>query len=273
MTMQHSAVHDVESRDVEVWDGDVRTSVLVAGEGPPLVFLHPVLGLQWDPFLDALATHHTVYAPYLPGTAPGEPDAHKPITDNYELTLVYDEILRAVGVDGPAAVIGHSFGGMVAADFAATFPDRVSKLVLLCPIELWTDGRPFANPYLMELPELAAAAFADPTGPVASAALAMPEDPEALGEVLIALQWAMGVAGKYWWPIPDRGLSRRIHRITADTLVIWGSEDKIISPEYAHDFARLIKSARAEVLPDAAHVPQLERLDAVAPMVAAFLDG
>jgi len=81
------------------------------------------------------------------------------------------------------------------------------------------------------------------------------------------------VAGKYWWPIPDRGLSRRIHRITADTLVIWGSEDKIISPEYAHDFARLIKSARAEVLPDAAHVPQLERLDAVAPMVAAFLDG
>ncbi|GAA0626627.1 alpha/beta hydrolase [Sporichthya brevicatena] len=270
--MQHSSVHDVRTLDLEVWDGDVRTQVLVAGDGPPLVFLHPVLGLQWDPFLDTLAQTHTVYAPYLPGTAPGEPDAHKPITDNYELTLVYEEILTACGISS-AAVVGHSFGGMVAADLAATFPDRVTSMVLLCPIGLWTDGRPFQNPYLLELPELAAAAFADPTGPVAQAALAMPTDPEALGEVLIALQWAMGVAGKYWWPIPDRGLSRRIHRITARTLVIWGAEDKIISPEYAHDFARLIQNARAEVLSGAAHVPQLERLDVVGPMVTEFLAG
>src|SRR5689334_6298213 len=137
--MQHSSVHDVETRTVEVWGGDVRTQVLVAGEGPPLVFLHPVLGLQWDPFLDALAAHHTVYAPYLPGTAPGDPDSHKAILDNYDLTLVYDEILDAVGVEGPAALVGHSFGGMVAADLAATFPARFDKLVLLCPIGLWTD--------------------------------------------------------------------------------------------------------------------------------------
>lgn len=271
-SMQHSQVHNVETRDVEVWGGDVRTQVLVAGDGPPLIFLHPVLGLAWDPFLDVLAQSHTVYAPYLPGTAPGEPDAHKSITDNYELTLVYDEILSAVGVDEPAAVVGHSFGGMVACDLAATFPDRVSKLVLLCPIGLWTDGRAFTNPYLLELPELAAAAFADPTGPVAQAALAMPTDPEAMGEVLIALQWAMGVAGKYWWPIPDRGLDRRIHRITADTLVIWGEQDGIISPEYAQDFARLT-GGRAEVLADASHVPQLERLDVVGPMVTEFLQG
>ena len=261
-----------EIRDVEAWDGEVRTKVIVGGEGPPLLYLHAIMGLQWDPFLDALAQHHTVYAPYLPGTVPGDPDAHKAIEDVGDLTLCYDEILDALGLTGqPVAAVGHSFGGMMAAELAATLPPRVSKLVLLCPIGLWTDGRPWQNPHLLSLEELGAAAFADPNGPVAQMALALPEDEEALGEAIIAMTWTMGVASKFWWPIPDRGLKKRIHRITAPTLVIWGEQDGIISPEYAADFARLIKTCRAEVLPDAAHVPQLERYDVVPAMVEEFL--
>jgi pimeloyl-ACP methyl ester carboxylesterase len=261
-----------EIRDVEVWDGQVRTQVLVGGQGPPLLYLHAVLGLQWDPFLDSLARHHTVYAPYLPGTVPGDPDAHKALEDVWDLTLCYDEILDALGI-AQTAVVGHSFGGMLGAELAATRPERVSKLVLLCPIGLWTDGRPFKNPNLLSLEELGAAAFADPTGPVATMALTLPQDPEALGEALIAISWAMGVSTKFWWPIPDRGLDKRIHRITAPTLVVWGAQDGIISPDYAADFARLIADARAEVLPNAAHVPQLERFDVVPDMVREFLAG
>jgi pimeloyl-ACP methyl ester carboxylesterase len=259
-----------EILDVEVWDGQVRTQVMVGGDGPPLLYLHAVLGLTWDPFLDSLAEHHTVYAPYLPGTAPGDPDSHKAIEDLGDLTLVYDEICDAVGV-GSTAVVGHSFGGMLAAELAATFPSRVSKLVTFCPIGLWNETRVWTNPYLLELPELAAKVFADPTGPVATAALAMPEDPAAAAEAMIAIHWAMGVAGKYWWPIPDRGLSKRIHRITAPTLVVWGEQDGLVDPAYAQDFGRLIANCTVEVLPDAAHVPQLERFDVVAPMVAKFL--
>jgi len=259
-----------EVRDVEVWGGQARTQVLVGGDGPPLLYLHAVLGLTWDPFLDSLAEHHTVYAPYLPGTAPGDPDSHKAIEDVSDLTLVYDEICDALGL-GATAVVGHSFGGMMATELAATFPSRVSKLVTLCPIGLWNETRAWSNPYLLELPELAAKVFADPTGPVAQAALAMPADPEAAAEAMIAMHWTMGVAGKYWWPIPDRGLSKRIHRVTAPTLVIWGEQDGLIDPAYAGDFARLIKNCRAEVLPNAAHVPQLERFDVVAPMVKQFL--
>lgn len=260
-----------EIRDVEVWDGEVRTKVIIGGDGPPLLYLHAIMGLQWDPFLDALARTHTVYAPYLPGTVPGDPDAHKAIEDVWDLTLCYDEILTACGVDGPVAAVGHSFGGMMAAELAAALPARVSKLVLLCPIGLWTDGRQWSNPHVISLEELGAAAFADPTGPVATMALAMPEDPEELGEAIIAIQWTMGVASKFWWPIPDRGLRKRIHRITAGTLVVWGKEDKLISPEYAADFARLIKGGRAEVLDNAAHVPQLERYDVVPDLVTTFL--
>ena len=261
-----------EIRDVEVWDGEVRTKVLVGGEGPPLLYLHAVLGLQWDPFLDALARHHTVYAPYLPGTVPSDPDAHKALEDVWDLTLCYSEILDALGVgDGPVAVVGHSFGGMEAAELAALDPARVNKLVLICPIGLWTDGRRWTNPNTATLEELAVAAFADPTGPVATAALAMPTDPEALGEAIIGITWTLGVAAKWWWPIPDRGLRKRIHRITADTLVLWGREDGVISPEYAADFHRLIRNSRVELLDHAAHVPQLERYDVVPDMVTTFL--
>ena len=261
-----------EIRDVEVWNGEVRTKVIVGGEGPPLLYLHAIMGLQWDPFLDALARTHTVYAPYLPGTVPGDPDAHKAIEDVGDLTLCYDEILDALGLaDQPVAVIGHSFGGMIGAELAATMPQRVSKLVLLCPIGLWTDGRPWQNPHLLSMEELAVAAFADPQSPVAQMALTLPEDPEAFGEAIIGITWTMGVAAKFWWPIPDRGLHKRIHRITADTLVIWGEKDGIISHDYAADFARLIPKARAEVLENAAHVPQLERYDVVPQMVEAFL--
>jgi pimeloyl-ACP methyl ester carboxylesterase len=129
------------------------------------------------------------------------------------------------------------------------------------------------NPHLLSLPELGAACFADPTGPVATMALTLPEDPEALGEALIAITWAMGVAAKFWWPIPDRGLHKRIHRIAAPTLVIWGEQDGLISPDYAHDFGRLISNSRVELLADAAHVPQLERYDVVPEMVEQFLAG
>jgi hypothetical protein len=67
-----------EIRDVEVWDGEVRTQVLVGGEGPPLLFLHPVIGLVWDPFIESLAAHHTVYAPTCPGRCPATPTPTSP---------------------------------------------------------------------------------------------------------------------------------------------------------------------------------------------------
>jgi pimeloyl-ACP methyl ester carboxylesterase len=53
--------------------------------------------------------------------------------------------------------------------------------------------------------------------------------------------------------------------------VLWGEADTIISPVYADEFVKGIAHARAEILPRAGHVPQLERLDIVPKMVAEFL--
>lgn len=85
------------------------------------------------------------------------------------------------------------------------------------------------------------------------------------------LVWAMGATGKFVWPIPDTGLARRLHRVTAPALIVRGEEDRLVSPLYAQEFANRLADARVGIVPGAGHVPQLERLDVVAPLVLDFL--
>jgi pimeloyl-ACP methyl ester carboxylesterase len=73
------------------------------------------------------------------------------------------------------------------------------------------------------------------------------------------------------WPIPERGLAKRLHRIRAKTLVLWGAADKLISNIYAQDFATHIKSAHAELIPGAGHSPQFSDERAVLQTVRSFL--
>jgi pimeloyl-ACP methyl ester carboxylesterase len=92
-----------------------------------------------------------------------------------------------------------------------------------------------------------------------------------LATAMADLAWAMGATGKFVWPIPDKGFARRLHRVTAPSLIVWGQEDRLISPACAHEFATRLADARVEIVPGAGHVPQLERLDVVAPLVLDFL--
>ena len=117
-----TGVTDIRHETVEVWDGRLKLHVKVAGDGPPLLYFHPLAGLAWQPLLDQLAQRHTVYAPEHPGTSPGDTQAIAQVQTFTELLLVYEEMIRALGLEDPAA-FGQSFGGMVAADLAATFPE------------------------------------------------------------------------------------------------------------------------------------------------------
>ncbi len=259
-----------EARNVRVWRDEIDTRVQVAGSGPPLVFFHGAMGLQWDQFLDSLAETHTVYAPEHPGTTPGQPDSIKPLDNLWDLVLYYDELFDALELERPA-VVGHSFGGMVAAEVAATNPGRVSKLVLLNPIGLWRDDKPVKNWMVTPPEELPGIVFADPEGPVAKQMFTMPEDEEQALEVQIQMMWSQACTGKFVWPIPDKGLKKRIHRIAADTLIIWGQQDGLISPVYADEFKSRIQKAKVELIDNAGHVPQLEQLETVSQKVRDFL--
>ena len=83
-----------------------------------------------------------------------------------------------------------------------------------------------------------------------------------------------GATGKFIWPIPDKGLKKRIHRVTAPTLLVWGEDDRLVPPVYAEEFAAPARR-RPACAPSvtAGHAPHLEQPETVARVVREFLTG
>jgi len=259
-----------QQQTVTVWQGQVPLRVHVKGEGPAVVFFHGPWGLTWGSFLDALARNFTVYAPEHPGTTPGLPDAVQHVDSLWDLVLCYDEMLDQLRLSD-VALAGHSFGAMVACEVAALRPSRVRRLVLVDPIGLWRDDAPVTNWMLVAPAELSKYVFVDHAGTAAKTLFSIPEDPEESALMRTRLAWAMGSTGKFIWPIPDKGLKKRIHRIQAPTLLVWGQEDRLVPLVYAEEFARRLPRTRTEVVKSAGHAPHLEQPEATAQLVQAFL--
>jgi pimeloyl-ACP methyl ester carboxylesterase len=237
--------------------GGRTQTVFRGGNGPPLVFLHGGGGLfPDDPFLDALSSSHSVYAPLAPGFA-DLADLDE-IRDVHELAMHYDDLFEALGLDG-VPVIGHSFGGMLAAELASHYPRRVSKLVLIAPVGLWNDEYPVTDLFAALPHELPGLLFADTSHPAAQAMAPAEGEPDV--EALVPIVRGLTTLAKFMWPIPDRGLSRRLRRITAPTLLLWGEEDALVPARYADDFAAAIPNATKVIVPGAGHMVPLERLD------------
>jgi pimeloyl-ACP methyl ester carboxylesterase len=260
------------ARDVSVWQGNVPLRVHAKGTGPAVVFFDGPWGLSWSPFLDDLARRFTVYAPDHPGTSDGQPDAVRHVDGLWDLVLCYDEMLAQLGLD-EVMLVGHSFGAMVACEIAASRPGRVRRLVLMDPIGLWRDDAPVINWMLLAPQVLPGHVFVNPDGPAAKAMFSLPDDLEQAALAKTRLTWAMGATGKFIWPIPDKGLKKRMHRITAPTLLVWGADDRLVPRVYAEEFARRLPKTTLEIVTGAGHAPHLEQPEATARLVEQFLKG
>src|SRR6266436_2108460 len=94
-----------------------------------------------------------------------------------------------------------------------------------------------------------------------------------LGGKLMALaqEYGAGLIELFHWPLPEKGLAKRLHRVSAPTLIIWGEHDHLIPSGYASEFAHRIPGSYVVLIPEAGHTPQLEHLDATYAAVASFL--
>jgi pimeloyl-ACP methyl ester carboxylesterase len=243
--------------------------VLQGGEGADLVLLHDAGGITAEhPFLNGLSQHFRVHAPLLPGYGDSQEAPH--IRDMLDVTLHTFDVVEALGLRRPT-LVGCSLGGMIAAEMAAIAPHEVERLVLVDPAGLWLDTHPMPDVFSMMPFELPQVLFHDPElgARLLTGGINM-DDPDFLIPFLVNNARTFGMAGKFLFPIPDRGLKDRLYRITARTRIIWGASDKLIPPPYGEAFKAGVRNSDLVVIPKAGHVPHLEQTEATIRAVIDF---
>jgi pimeloyl-ACP methyl ester carboxylesterase len=238
--------------------------------GPPILLIHGLLGysFSWRHNLCALAQCGPVYAVDLPGA--GFSDRPRQIERTLSgIASVVLRSLEALGI-GQFSIVGTSYGGAMAMALAALVPQRISRLVLVDPVNPWSEptrqrtrwlatayGRILfrcLSPFLRPLKGyFLARMYGDPRRIVPGVALAyaaplrIPGTYDHLFEVIRT------------WQADVQALEKVLPRIAElPTLLVWGSRDAVVSVRSAGPLRRQFSAAELVVLEGAGHLPYEE---------------
>lgn len=225
--------------------------ILTAGEGEPLVFLHGGGIIEGFDVLEPLGERFRLVAPLRPGY--GGTDVDPPLTSRDQVVGYFVDVLDELGIER-TILLGHSLGGWLSATLAATYPDRVSALILAAPFGM---NQPVANMMAMQPAERYAALTNNPdvwvgrvpTAPDPAFAAARQREIESMGRFM---------TGPY-----DPGLPDLLPRITAPIQLLWGDDDKIVPFAHAESWRQALPHAPLRVFPGTGHLLFHERREAV----------
>ncbi|MEE9278182.1 MAG: alpha/beta hydrolase [Dehalococcoidia bacterium] len=261
----------VTQRHINVRHGLFNIDLREDGTGDPLLYLHNMaIQSGWDPFLARLAEHFHVIAPIHPGF--GASTGIEYIDDPIDMVVFYNDFLDAIGVES-AHVIGHELGGMFAAELAALSPERVKKLVLVAPYGLWLEGQEAPDRFATPSSMLRELIWHNPDSEMAKTYMVISREPDEVVESTVQRTRALSAGSRFLWPFPERGLHKRIHRIKAATLLVWGESDRLVPPLYAKAFEAAIPQADLVTISAAGHMVPLEQPDTFAKTVTKFLEA
>jgi len=246
--------------------GDYQVRVLEAGQGDPLLFLHSAMGAGvWTEGIDRLAQHFRVILPDHPGFGPSP--LPKWLVGMDDMVFHYLDVLDALGLHDPVRIAGVSFGGWIGAEFAAFYPQRVKKLVLIDAAGLRIPSVPIPDIFRLPPQEILPLAFHD----LSKAMSLMPKDfgPDFMVQMF---HDRSAFARLSWNPyLHDPKLPRRLKRATAPTLIVWGNQDRLLSPAYAEEYQRLLPAAQVAYIDQCGHDPTIEQPDEVSRLVVEVL--
>ena len=238
--------------------GGIELEVDIRGSGKPLLLLTGEEQLENNsPLVAALAENHQVIIPSPPGMG------HSPrpawLTRAEDIPFVYNDLARQLNLQD-AIVMGFSFGGWLAAEMAVLDDSFIGKLVLVGAYGLKIGGpfdRDIQDLWIQTPDKISSLTWKNPDLAKRDYTK-MTED-----EVTVIVQNRETFARFGWDPyMHNPKLKYRLHRINTPTLVLWGEQDGIVTPEYGKAYAGLIEGAQFETIADAGHHPHLENTQA-----------
>ena len=262
----------------------IRARYRVQGSGAPVLLLHGI-GCSLEDFdeqVALLSPRHRCWAVDLAGFGGSDP---LPVPGSVpRLAAFVAAFCDAVGLREPLHVVGNSLGGAVALQFAADAPERVRSLALADPAGF---GRrvtaalrvvtvPVLGPRLLA-PRPGAArrtlrgVFHDPALVTADrvdraeALSRRPHGTRVMHETARSLGTVLGVRSRW-----RRDLLRAAARHPVPTLVVWGGEDQVLPVEQLDAVRAALPHARTHVFPGTGHMPQIERAEEFAALLAEF---
>lgn len=235
---------------------------LHGGSGEPLILIHG-FGAEknnWTRVARFLTPHYRVIAPDLPGFG----EASKPDTATYTIAEQVERLrqfMHGLGIQR-AHFGGSSMGGFIATAWAAKYPDEVASLWLLDP-----GGT--AAAYDSELRReyeksgriLLVARTPDEHAAVRAIAMArQPFLPYSFKRVLserAAANYALHSA-IFRQMNQERPLESYVKAVAAPALIVWGAEDRVLSPKGAEAMHALLPNSRVVLMPGVGHLPMIE---------------
>ena len=264
-----------------------RRAYVKTGEGPVLLLLHG-LGCDhttWAPVIDELARHYTVVAPDLLGHG----RSAKPRAD-YSVGGYANgmrDLLTVLGVD-KVTVVGHSFGGGVAMQFAYQFPERTERLVLVASGGLGPEVSPAIRAVttpgfhqVMGLLTLPGIRHVGRAGLRSLAKAPLPhtrdlaevahiydsfKDPQARAAIRHVVSAVVDWRGQIV-TMADRAYLTQAMPMA----VIWGRDDRVIPVRHADNAQALASDAHVEIIPNAGHFPHKDHPQRFARVVHEFI--
>lgn len=254
-----------------------------AGSGPPLLLLHGLLGgsFCWRLNLHAFAERFTTYAVDLPGCG----DSENPQNGECGMRAQVDHLLSFLTKLGlkQVDIVGSSWGGGVAQLFAALNPAMVRSLVLVSPVNPWSEfgldrvrffsgelgatllrvGMPFSRPlHLWGLKRM----YGDPQR--------MPGGTlEGYSRLFLRKGLARNIVQMLRsWERDLEALRSAAERVHAPTLLIWGTRDGAVDLRSAQVLTRKLPQCELAIIEGAGHLPFEETPEEFNRVVMEFLD-
>jgi pimeloyl-ACP methyl ester carboxylesterase len=264
-------------------------NVVELGEGPPLVFIHGLIGrwTHWVEQLTVFAASHRVIAIDLPGFGDSPLPAEESLSvPSFARTI--DQLMEALQV-GAAALVGHSMGGFTSVELAINFPERVERLVLVSPAGLSTYNDRRALLLLAQAQRFKGIFNAYHARVAAHAGLLarrprlrrwepttniVTRHPDRL-PAPFAAEFVRGLAAPGFIAGIEANLNydyrERLGEIACPTLIVWGARDKVVTARDAAEYERLIPNARKVIFEDTGHMAMIERPERFNALLEEFL--